>query len=82
MANDGTLFAPGQAVATPKIIKAEIIHLFREWESAGLVEGFDQFKDDLIVERNAGDPNRVDALIPPDVVNQLRVFAGLIQFRL
>ena len=82
LANDGTLFAPGQAVATPKIIKAEIIHLFREWESAGLVEGFDQFKDDLIVERNAGDPNRVDALIPPDVVNQLRVFAGLIQFRL
>ena len=69
-------------MATPKIIKAEIIHLFREWESAGLVEGFDQFKDDLIVERNAGDPNRVDALIPPDVVNQLRVFAGLIQFRL
>lgn len=82
LADDGTLFAPGQAVATPKVIKAEILHLFREWESAGLVEGFDQFKADLIVERNATDPNRVDALIPPDVVNQLRDFAGLIQFRL
>lgn len=82
LADDGTLFAPGQAVATPKIIKAELYHLFREWEAAGLVEGFEQFKADLIVERNAGDPNRVDALIPPDVVNQLRSFAGLIQFRL
>lgn len=82
LANDGTAYAPGQAVATPKVIKAEILHLFREWESAGLVEGFDQFKEELIVERNATDPNRVDALIPPDVINQLRIFAGLIQFRL
>jgi phage tail sheath gpL-like len=82
LADDGTLFAPGQAVATPKLIKAEILHLFREWEGAGLVEGFEQFKADLIVERSGTDPNRVDALIPPDVVNQLRDFAGLIQFRL
>lgn len=82
LADDGTLFAPGQAVATPKVIKAEILHLFREWEGAGLVEGFEQFKADLIVERNGTDQNRVDALIPPDVVNQLRNFAGLIQFRL
>ncbi|MFC3716804.1 phage tail sheath subtilisin-like domain-containing protein [Luteimonas soli] len=82
LADDGTLFAPGQAVATPKLIKAEILHLFREWEGAGLVEGFEQFKADLIVERNATDANRIDALIPPNVVNQLRIFAGLIQFRL
>lgn len=82
LADDGTLFAPGQAVATPKLIKAEVLHLFREWESAGLVEGFEQFKSDLIVERNATDANRIDALIPPDVINQLRIFAGLIQFRL
>ncbi len=82
LADDGTLFAPGQAVATPKLIRAEILHLFREWEAAGLVENFEQFDDELIVERNASDPNRVDALLPPDTVNQLRVFAGLIQFRL
>lgn len=82
LADDGTAFAPGQAIVTPKLIRAELLHLFREWEEAGLVEDFDQFDADLIVERNATDPNRVDALIPPDVVNQLRVFAGLVQFRL
>lgn len=82
LADDGTLFDPGQAVATPKTIKAEILHLARDWEAAGLIEGFEQFKAELIVERNSTDPNRVDALLPPDVVNQLRVFAGLIQFRL
>jgi len=36
----------------------------------------------LIVERNADDPNRLDVLLPPDLVNQLRVFAVLAQFRL
>jgi phage tail sheath gpL-like len=82
LANDGTRFGPGQAIVTPLIIRAELLALFREWEEAGLAEGFEQFKTDLIVERNAQDPNRVDAIIPPDVVNQFRVFAGKVQFRL
>lgn len=82
LANDGTRFAPGQAVVTPNGIKAEIITKFREWESKALVEGFDQFKNDLIVERNADNPNRVDVLLPPDLVNQLRVVGTKIQFLL
>lgn len=82
LANDGTAFARGQAVVTPRVLRAEIIARFRQWEEAGLAEGIDQFKEDLIVERDAADPNRVNALIPPDLVNQLRVFAGQIQFRL
>lgn len=82
LANDGTLYGPGQAIVTPSVIRSELLGLFREWEYAGLVEGFDQFKAALIVERNTQDPNRVDAVIPPDVVNQFRVFAGLVQFRL
>ena len=80
LADDGTNFGAGQAVATPSVIRMELLHLFRELEDAGLVENFDQFKEDLIVERNASDRNRVDALIPPDLINQLRVFAGLVQF--
>lgn len=82
LANDGTRFDPGIAVVTPNGIKAEAITKFREWEAKGLVEGFSQFKDDLIVERNADDPNRVDILLPPDLVNQLRVVASKIQFLL
>lgn len=82
LASDGTLYGPGQAIVTPSVIRSELLTLFREWELAGLAEGYDQFKTDLIVERNASDPNRVDAVIPPDVVNQFRVFAGQVQFRL
>lgn len=82
LANDGTTFGPGQAIVTPSVIKAELIALFKEWELAGLAEGIEQFKRELIVQRNSADPNRVDAVIPPDVVNQFRVFAASVQFRL
>lgn len=82
LADDGTRFAPGQAVATPRLIRAELLALFRDLEEAGLVERFDDFKAQLLVVRSTDDPDRVDALIPPNVVNQFRVFAAAVQFRL
>jgi phage tail sheath gpL-like len=82
LANDGTSFGLGQAIVTPSILRAELIALARQWEEHGWVENLNAFKDALIVERNSDDPNRVDAVIPPDLINQLRVFAGLVQFRL
>ncbi|XFB08767.1 hypothetical protein AAGT13_20535, partial [Azotobacter salinestris] len=47
-----------------------------------LVENIDDFKANLVAERNASDPNRLDLLLPPDLVNQLRIIANKIQFRL
>lgn len=82
LANDGTRFAAGQKIMTPSIGKAEAISKFREWEQIGLVEGADQFKDDLIVERNGSDVNRLDFLMPPNLVNQLRVMGTKISFLL
>ncbi len=82
LADDGTAFDPGQAIVTPSSIRAELIALFKEWMAAGLAEDIEQFKTNLIVQRNSLDPNRVDAIIPPDVVNQFRVFAASVQFRL
>jgi phage tail sheath gpL-like len=82
LAGDDAQFSPGQFIVTPRILRAELIALFREMEEAGLVEDFDQFKADLIVERDATDKGRVNALIPPNIVNQLRVFAGRVEFRL
>lgn len=82
VANDGTRFGPGQVVVTPKTVKAECFNWFRLCEELGLVENFDQFKADIIVERNVTDPNRIDIYLPPDLVNQLRVTAAQIAFRL
>jgi phage tail sheath gpL-like len=79
---DGTRFSPGQAVCTPSAARAELIALFTELEAAALVEGFDQFKDDLLVEINGDDPNRLDILMAPNLANQLRVCGVQIQFLL
>ncbi len=82
LADDGTRFGPGQAVVTPKIIKAELVAQYRLDEFNGLVENAKAFKDNLIVERDSNNPNRVNVLYPPDLINQLRLFATLAQFRL
>lgn len=82
LANDGTRFGPGQAVVTPGVIKAELIAQYRIDEFNGLVEDIRNYKRHLIVERDPNDPNRVNVLYPPDLINQLRIFAVLAQFRL
>lgn len=82
LANDGTRFGAGQAVVTPNVLRGELIALYGELESQGLVENVQAFKEHLIVERNASDPNRVDVVLPPDLVNGLIVFAAKVQFRL
>ncbi len=82
LAADGTKFGPGQAVVTPLTIKGELLALAREWERLGLLENFEGFKADLVVERNVSDVNRVDVILPPDLVNFMAVTAFSIQFRL
>lgn len=82
LANDGTRFGAGQAIVTPSVIKGELIAEYADMELSGLVENAVLFKKYLIVERNATNPNRLDVLLPPDLVNQLRIFAVLNQFRL
>jgi phage tail sheath gpL-like len=52
LADDGTRFGPGQAIVTPKIIKAELVAQYRLDEFIGLVENGTAFKNNLIVERD------------------------------
>lgn len=81
LADDGTRFGPGQAIVTPAIMRGELIALYREWEEAGYVENADFFKERLLVERDGGDPNRLNSLQTPDLINNFRVFAARIQFK-
>lgn len=82
LADDGNIFGEGVAVVTPSVIKSEILAWFKAQMSLANVENFDQFKEELVVERNESDPDRVDALIPTDLINGFRVFAGQMQFLL
>jgi phage tail sheath gpL-like len=82
LADDGTRFGAGQAIVTPMSIKAELVAQYRIDEFNGLVENAAAFKTNLIVERDSNDPTRVNVLYPPDLINGLRLFAVLAQFRL
>jgi len=82
LADDGVRVAPGQSVMTPKTGKAEALAKFRQWELLGLVENFDQFKNDLVCVRSQSDPDRLEWTLPPDLVNQFRIGGSTIQFLL
>jgi phage tail sheath gpL-like len=82
LANDGTRFGAGQAIVTPSVIRGELLAEYSDMEQLGLVENATLFNKYLIVERDSGNPNRINVLLPPDLVNQLRIFALLNQFRL
>jgi phage tail sheath gpL-like len=82
LASNQQRIAAGSAVVTPNMIKAELIAQYRQLESLGMVQNADAFKEGLVVEQNASNPNRVDVLWPGTLIDQLRVFALLAQFRL
>ncbi|MFW2311699.1 phage tail sheath subtilisin-like domain-containing protein [Klebsiella pneumoniae] len=77
------LLDPGQPVMTPKIGRAELLDIaLTELIPAGLVEDFDDYKDTLEVYLDGADKDRLNFICHPNLVNQLRVLAGLIQFKL
>lgn len=82
LASDGVRLGPGQAVMTPKLGKAEAVGWFIQMEFLGLAENRDQFKRDLVCVRSTTDPNRLEFLLPPDLINQLIVTAAQFAFRL
>lgn len=72
-----------QPVMTPKICTAELLDIaLTELVPAGLVEDFEDYKATLDVTIDSNDPNRLNFICHPNLVNQLRVLAGLIQFKL
>lgn len=82
LAADGTVFAAGSAVVTPSVIKGDLIAEYQDLEFNGYVQNSAAFAAGLIVQLNATNPNRVDVLWPGTLIDQLRIFALLAQFRL
>ena len=64
------------SMTTPRDIKATLIHLYEELVSLGVVEKPDLFARFVTVVRDPNNSDRVNAYLPIDVVNQLRVFAA------
>lgn len=82
LADDGVRTTSGVQVLTPKVGKSVALSIFEGWEERGYVENFEQFKNDLVCERDQSDPNRMNWALSPDLMNQFRVGAAMIQFLL
>ena len=76
----------GAAIATPAIIKAELLAIYESQINKAWVEGLEDYKQTLVVMigdgNGGGDRNRVNVNDQPNIVNQFRIFAAKTQFRL
>lgn len=77
---EGARYRDGQKIVTPRTIEAEIINRFDAWEERGLIEDRMAFRQSLQVTRHANDVNRIDIVLAPNVVNELRILGVDIQF--
>lgn len=82
LAQNGTRFAPGSNIVTPNVIKGDLVARYAFLEENGFVQDSASFEQELIVEINATNHNRLDVLWPGTLIGQLRIFAVLAQFRL
>lgn len=80
LADDDFPVQPGTYVATPKTVKQETIALFTLLRDKGLIEDLDDFINNIIVERDVTDRNRINVLLPTNLINQFRILAAQIQF--
>ena len=66
-------------LATTGEIHAVLVGVYRQAHNEGLVENPDQFDRDLVVQRDPNDRSRVNAIIPANLANGFRVFAGRLE---
>ena len=61
---------------TPDKVRSEILDVLLRLENEEILENVAQHKAKLLVKRNGVDPNRLDCVIPTDVVNGLHIVAN------
>lgn len=82
LAANGTAVAPGSSIVTPDTVKADLLAGYQQLCIAGIFQNQAEFAAGLIVQQNPTNPNRLDVLYPAVLIDQLRIFALLAQFRL
>jgi phage tail sheath gpL-like len=82
IAEDGTRFDAGLKVTTPSLMRGSFYELFRHLERLAIAQNFDQFKADFRIAISENDPTRVNAIVPPQLVSPLHIFAAAVQYRL
>lgn len=80
LADDGNEFGPGQVVMTPKKGMSELLTRYQDWMKMGLVQNFDLFKQNVVVQLDSNDPNALLFLAPANLIKQFFISKTLLQF--
>ncbi|MFV0626162.1 MAG: phage tail sheath subtilisin-like domain-containing protein [Alphaproteobacteria bacterium] len=81
LAKNGHPIGVGQAIVTPDVIESEAISWANMMLKAGLIEDIEGFVEAIHTEINASDPDRVDQIIRPDIINNFMILASKMQFK-
>jgi phage tail sheath gpL-like len=80
LADSAEKIKSGISVITPTNGRVEAISIARGWETLGLVENIAQFENDIICRRSPTNKNRLEWILPPDLINQFIVGSGELAF--
>lgn len=78
---DAGLYGAGQPIATPKVIRAELLSIYRELMLRGWVQDYEGYAESLQASIDIDDPNRLNVIDSPQLVSGYRVHAMQTQFR-
>lgn len=81
LAADGTDFGPGQVVMTPSKGKAEALAYYKELCEAAICQGYEGFKEALVVEIDSRNKKRLNFLLPAEFVGQMFTCASKVLFK-
>ena len=71
---------PGTYVVTPRIITGALSIWAQQLSNQNVIEDIDGFIERISVQRSDSDPNCLEMVIQPDLVNQFRIAKILVQF--
>ncbi|MGB2984353.1 MAG: phage tail sheath subtilisin-like domain-containing protein, partial [Phycisphaerae bacterium] len=81
VAQTGTVVGFGQAVVTPRDIRALALGWHKKLQALAIVQDYAQFERDLVVQLSETDNNRIDFILPPTLIPGLYVLATQLIFR-
>lgn len=79
LTGDDDPIPPGADVVNAALIRTELINLYQDWLDIPWVEAFATFKEELVVERESD--NRVNVILPPDLINNLLITGIRISYK-
>lgn len=80
LASENTQIAAGQLVAKPSDVRNEIIAAGFDLEKAGIIEGWATASKSMLIVRSTADTERVNGVVPVDIINNFRRFAGAVNY--